>query len=196
LGIATLLLVLGLTQLLLPHYVERRVERRLERHGGEATVSVHAFPALRLLASDGSSISISGRDLDVPLPERSGALERLDGFDRVDVRLRQVRSDPFRTRAFSLTRRGSHPYRLVLRSSASGRELAAFAGSKLAGPLGGVAGALAGGAMPSGRLPIAIDARFETDGGSVRVLSGGGSVAGIPIDPLIGLFGGAIAGTL
>jgi hypothetical protein len=195
LGAAVLLAALGLGQLLLPPYVERRVESRLERQGGEASVSVRSFPAVRLLSADGSSLRIRGRDLGIPLPQSSGALERLDGFSRVDVRLRRVRSGPFRTKSFSLYRRGSAPYRLRLRSSASAGGLASFAGSRL-GPLGAIAGNLARGALPGGRLPLQIDARFATEDGGVRVVSGGGSVAGIPIDPLIGLFGGAIASAL
>lgn len=186
------------SQLIVPRYAEHQVKKRLEAGGGRAEVSLAAFPALRLLASDGSSIRIRGHDLDLPLPERSEFLERLDGFGRVDVRLRQVHSEPFRTKSFVLSRVGSEPYRLVIRSSASASELGGFAGARLAGPLGAVAGALAGGALPrSGDpVPIDIDARFENDGGKVRIVSGGGSVAGIPVDPLIELFGSAIASTL
>ena len=61
------LVVLALvSQFALPPLLEGRVESRLERDGGSADVKLSAFPAARLLFSDGKSLEVEGRDLALP----------------------------------------------------------------------------------------------------------------------------------
>ena len=80
-------------QLALPAYYEHRVKDRLEEGGGTADVSVNAFPALTLIGGSGAEFEAEGRNLSFDFAERpERPFERLDGFERVDVDLREARS--------------------------------------------------------------------------------------------------------
>jgi hypothetical protein len=64
------------------------------------------------------------------------------------------------------------------------------------GSLGGLLGSLAGGLAPGSDqpLPVSVRAKLRSDGGVTRVVSGGGSVAGIPMGPvLVALTAGIVA---
>ena len=61
-----LLVLLGVTQLVIPGFAERKVESNLEERGGdagEAVADVKAFPAVRLLWGSGDRLEIRGRGL-------------------------------------------------------------------------------------------------------------------------------------
>jgi hypothetical protein len=175
-------------QLALPALAERQVEKRLERDGGTASASLAAFPAPRLLFGDGDSFEVRGGGLRVDVTERERVLDRLDGFDEVDVRLEDVDADPLAIESFELSRReGAATYRVRVTGETSPREVAAFLGSQAGGVLGGVLGDLAAGRLPGGgdeRVPLAIDASVESHGGNAEVTSATGSVAGVPGGPL------------
>ncbi len=61
---------------------EHRIEDRLTDGGGTADVSLHAFPAARLLFGDGTKLSVTGSGLDLGLQQQSNVFDKLDGFDR------------------------------------------------------------------------------------------------------------------
>jgi hypothetical protein len=193
-----LLGVLVVSQLLLPRYVEGRIEKRLTRNGGVADVTVKALPAFRLLAGHGDRLTIRGSDLGLDLEGGEPRLwKRLDRFDAVDIRLRDIRTGPFRTQAFALTRpEHADAYRVSLRSEVSIAELAQYAASRiLPGGLGGALAGLSAGALPGSRQPVPIvtDMRIVSDDGRPEVVSGGGTVAGLPVALAVEIIGSAVA---
>src|SRR3954451_10986948 len=182
--LAVLVLAIVASQLFGPGIAERRVEHRLERHGGTAKASISALPALRLLFHDGDSLTVKGRGLRLDVEERGHDLEGMDGFDKVSVELKQLRAGPLNASSFSMNRgEGERTYQMRIRGSTSAAELGSFLG----GTLGGLAGGLLGG---SEQVPVRVRASIASNGGDVQVRSATGTVAGIPADPLVECVGG------
>ena len=179
--IVGLALLAGLVQLALPAYVARQVEHRLEVGGGTARVHVDAFPAVSLLAGRGGSFEATGSGLRFDMRERrDDPFERLDGFERVDVRLRDLDAGPLRVARFELARCGrGEPYAMVVQGTSTPGALAAQVGSATGGVLGGLVGALAGEIVP-GALSLELRASLVSDGGRAEVVDASGSVAGLP----------------
>jgi hypothetical protein len=184
-----LILVLVITQLVLPPIAASRIESRLTKNGGDAQVSVHAFPALRLLFQHGDSIDVTGSGLNVPLGTgKQKVLDKLDGFDRVRIHLTNVTSGPFVTRDFTLDKpSGEDTYELTVRASFTPSTLASYLGSSVGGPLGGLFGGIAGGFVPGGNqpVPVSVDVQLASNNGNPRVVSGAGTVAGVPMGPVL-----------
>jgi hypothetical protein len=195
--LGVLVLLLAAAQVALPSLAERKVEDRVERNGGDARVSVAALPAARLLFGDGDSLEVRGSGLRVDVGRRERVLERLDGFDRVDVRLTRVEADPLEVSSFVLERaEGEDGYRVRMSAETSPRDVAGFLGSQAGGLLGGVLGDLAAGGLPGGgeeRVPLDIRADVESRDGNVAVTSSSGSVAGVPAGPLAEIVVEAVA---
>jgi len=187
--LAFLILVLVVTQLVLPPIAASRIESRLTKNGGDARVSVRAFPALRLLSQHGDSLDVTGSGLNVPLGSgNQKVLDKLDGFDRVHIHLTGVTSGPFHTQSFTLDKAGGEAaYDLAVRASFTPGALASYLGSSVGGPLGGLFGGIAGGFVPGGTqpVPVTVDVRLESDNGTPRVTSGAGTVAGVPMGPVL-----------
>lgn len=182
-GVAAVVLVLiVLSQAFLPGWTGQRIEDRLTEEGGTADVSVSALPALRLLFGGGASIEATGTGLDLqPEDEDPLVFESLDGFDEVDLAFDDFRAGPFTVESFELTRDGSDPYRLDSRATVSGAELIDYAAAQVGLPSGPFLRFLAGQLPTAGqRVPIDLGMELESDDGRVRVVSGGGTVAGIP----------------
>jgi len=188
-AVAILMVILVASQLVLPPIASSRIEQRLTKNGGSAHVSLHAFPALRLLFHDGDEIDVSGRDLRVELGTgKQRVFQNLDGFGAAHVHLVNVAAGPFVSRSFSLDRdHGSGTYALSLEASFTPSALASYLGSSVGGGLGGLLGGLAGGLAPGGTepVPVHVQAQLASNGGNPRVLSGAGSVAGVPLGPLV-----------
>ena len=101
--VAFLIVALLATQLILPPLAARQIEHRLTKDGGSAHVSLHAFPALRLLFKHGDSIDVTGDGLSVQLGTgRQHVLDKLDGFGSAHIHLTNVRAGPFDTKSFTL----------------------------------------------------------------------------------------------
>jgi hypothetical protein len=191
-----LLALLVVSQFVIPPLVEHRIEGRLTDGGGSADVSVSAFPAARLLLGDGSRISVRGDGLDVGLEEPgAGVFDKLDGFDHVDVSLRDFRAGPFAVSTFDLTRStSSAPYHLVASGRTTPGDLAGYSASRLGLTGGPLLGFLANQALGNNAdIPIQLDMGLTSDGGRIVVVSGGGTVAGYPTGPLAELITSAIA---
>ena len=90
--VSVLLALLGISQLVIPYVVEHRIEDRLTGAGGNADVSVSAFPAARLLFGDGSRITVTGSGLDLSAQQRAGGLRQARRLRRVDVELDELPS--------------------------------------------------------------------------------------------------------
>jgi hypothetical protein len=195
--IVLVLLVAG--QLFLPRIAASQVEHRLTKPGGHAKVSLRAFPAWRLLFHHGSEIRVTGDGLSFQLNGGgTKVFQKLDGFERVHVHLTNVSAGPFTTAAFSLDRAGGAPtYTLALRTSFTPSQLSSFLGSQVAGGLGGLFGSLAGG-LVGGSTPVPVDmsAQVQSEDGRPRVVSGGGTVAGLPMGPLLEVVAVAIVAQL
>lgn len=183
-----LILVLVISQFVLPPLAAREIENRLTKDGGTAHVSLHAFPALRLLFGHGDSISVTGDGLNVPLQSSDQkVLQHLDRFGSAHIHLTNVRSGPFDTESFRLDRsHGSSTYDLGVRASFTPSSLAAYLGSAVGGGLGGLFGGLAGGFVGGTQpVPVRVSAQVESNDGSPRVLSGAGTVGGVPMGPVL-----------
>ncbi len=190
-----LLALLGVSQLAIPPIAEHRIEDRLTAGGGQADVSLSAFPAVRLLFGDGSRISVTGRNLDLTAESSSGEVfQRLDGYDEVAVHLERFRAGPFELSSFDLTRSGTDaPYHLMTRGRTTPSDLAAYAAGQAGLPGGPLLGYLGERVVGHQGLALDLDMELESDGGRVVVTSGTGSIAGIPTGPLAELITSVVA---
>ena len=190
-----LLALAGVTQLVIPPIAEKRIEDRLTEGGGTADVSVHAFPAARLLFGDGSKLSVTGSGLDLGLQPNGNVFEKLDGFDTVDVELSDFAAGPFAVASFDLERPSdSAPYHLASSSHTTPGALAGYGAAQLGLPGAPLLRFFGDQALGSDRrIPIKLDMELRSDGGRVVVVSGGGTVAGYPTGPLAELITSTIA---
>lgn len=196
-AVAALLWLVPLAgELLLPPYLEQRVEDRLTEGGGSASVSIEALPAVRLLARDGDRLGIEGRDLRLDLVEQGRRAWRdIDGFDEVLVRLTDARAGPFDVSAFDLERgAGSDTYRFAMRATVSTDGLAEYAAGAFGAQLSDFAGAL--GVPTERRVPIDVDLRVKSVDGRPKVVSGKSTVAGFRADLVVEAVAGAIIASL
>lgn len=175
-----------------------RIRDQLIRGGGSAEVTIRAFPAIRLLRNSGERIEVRGRDLVIglgsaPQPGESGGLNALDGFHDVDIELVRFRTGPFGVAAFVLTRSGGGPYAMAAQGRVSAGELARMGAQRLPSvPGDGLLGAL-GLPLGSREVPMSIQVELASDAGRLRVLSGGGTIAGYPAGPIATAIAAAVA---
>jgi hypothetical protein len=196
--IVAAVLAVGLAQqLLIPPLAEDHETDRLEGYGGDVTVELSAFPALRLLWDDGESIDIRGGGLRLNLEDEPiDAFGRLDGFDEVRLALTDVEAGPLVVDSFDLRRReDDDTYSLELAGETSPRELARYLGGQAGGTLGGLLGeAFAGAVVPASGtpLPLRLEAEIRSEDGHAETDEASGSVAGIPAGPLAVLVANAV----
>jgi hypothetical protein len=177
---------LAAIEFFLPDRVASDVEARLTEGGGEATAEIEALPAVRLLWGDGDRIEVRGSDLVLDVENDTNVLDRLDGFDQVDVSLERVEAGPFAVGSFELRRQGGGNYTLRSEATTSGAELLDFGAENL-GPIAGpVAGFLGDQAPPeaSEKFDLQLDAQLASDDGRIEIVEGGGSVEGYEVGPL------------
>ena len=180
-AIAVVVGVLAATQVLVPGLGERQIEDRLTEGGGSAEVTLGAVPALRLLFGDGERFEVSASELELDLDRPEQVFERLDGFAIVDVSIADSSAGPFELDQFELSRDGDRPYRFVATGETSVAELAELGLESFAIPgeslLDAVLEPLFGGSEV--RVPIDLEMELTSEDGRVRVVSGGGTVAGV-----------------
>jgi hypothetical protein len=191
-GAIALVLLLVIAQLVLPGYAANRIHDRLTEGGGTVSVTVKSFPAARLIFGDGDELRVSGDGLDLPLDRGEEVFNRLDGFDRVDVHLDDFNAGPFAIASFALTREEAGDYRLVTSSTTTASDLVGYGADELGIPGSGFLQYLTGRATGNRPIPIHLDMGLESDEGRLRVVSGGGTVAGYPAGPLAELITAAI----
>lgn len=187
--------VLVASQVLIPSLGERRVENRLTEGGGSAEVTLGAFPAARLLFSDGERFEVEARDLDLEFDEEVRVFDRLDGFSLVDVSIENSIAGPFELETFRLSRDGDGPYRLVSSSATTPGGLAEAGLESLELPGESLADLFLDGFLgdaDDAPLPVELDLELISDDGRVQVVSGGGTVAGFETGPLAELITAAI----
>lgn len=188
--IGTTILVLTVllvgAQLIVPGIGEQQIEDRLTENGGDADVTLAATPAARLLIGDGDRIEVRGSELELDLiTDDPQVFDRLDGFEEVEVGLADFRAGPFDIVSFELRRDGDGPYTLHSTSSTTAADLVDY-GADALGLAGGPLLRFFAGRAPLGSrpIPIRLEMEMESDDGRVRVVSGGGTVAGYPTGPL------------
>ena len=192
---AALVVLLLLAQIFLPGIGEGVIEDRLTENGGVAEASLSSVPAARLLWGDGDSIAVdaTGLELRVTTEEDPVVFEDLDRFGDVEVVIRDSQIGPVELDDFILTRSGDGPYSLDATGTASPSGLAEFGAESLDFPgsdiLGGIVGVATGGAD----VDVELDMEIESDDGRVRVVEGGGEVAGFPTGPLAEIITSSVA---
>lgn len=203
--IVVLVAALAIGQIALPRIAESRIRSRLTEGGGQASVSVEARPALRLLRNGGDRLRVRGHGLRIGLAgeeapggnrRRPSGLSALDGFYEVDIELVDFRTGPLDVRAFVLARAGGGSYAMAAEGSITGGELLRFGDPWLrsAIPGGGLIGAVAGGApLTSRSVAVSIEIELLSGPGGLEVGSGGGSIAGYPAGPLATAVAAAVA---
>jgi hypothetical protein len=189
------LAVLG--QVALPAFFESRVEDRMEEGGGDAKVSIGAFPALTLVAGSGKTFKARGRGLEFDIDaRRERPFDRLDGFEQVDVDMEDLTVGPLAISRFELARDGrQEPYAMTLRADIAPRELARELGSAAGGALGGLVGSLATEVFPDGgrtQIPLDLEAEVGSRDGRTDVVDASGSIGGLPAGPLAEIVLGAV----
>jgi hypothetical protein len=198
-GVAAALVVALLAiQLILPGRVASDIETRLTEGGGEASAEVEALPALRLLWADGDRIEVTGADLELQVEDDVEVMDRLDGFDQVDVALERVQAGPFDVESFELRRQGDGAYTLRSDATTSGTDLLEFGAQEL-GPIGGsVAGFLSEQAPDEAdeEVAVALDAQLVSEDGRIAITEGGGTVEGYDVGPLAEIITAAVVSRL
>jgi hypothetical protein len=180
-SLAVLVALAAVSQLVIPPLAENRIESRLTDAGGSADVSLSAFPAARLLFDHGEEVSVSGSGLDLALDQQANVFDDLDGFDEVDISIDRFRAGPFQVRAFELTRHGSAAtYHFVTRGNTTAGAIASYGASRLGLVGGPLLGAIAAGVTGNRPIPFDLDMLLRSEDGRVVVVSGGGTIAGIP----------------
>jgi len=191
---AAVVLVLVVSQLFLPGIGEGVIEDRLTENGGSADASLSATPAARLLWGDGDRIGIdaTGLDLEVTASDDPVVFDDLDRFDDVDIIIRDSSMGPVQLENFVLTRNGDEPYSLEATGNTSVSDLAEFGAESFDVPgadlLGGILNVATGGT----EVDVDLDMKVASDDGRVRVVEGGGEIAGIPTGPLAAFITSAV----
>jgi hypothetical protein len=183
LAVVLVLLVVA-AQFALPPLAENEIEDRLTKHGGTAEADVEAFPGARLLFSDGDRIEVRGSALDLRLEERTDVFENLDGFGEVDVRLRDFRAGPLDIERFTLVRDGGGPYELDSAATTTPGNLLDFGASRVGLPGGPLVQFFSDAALGTEPIDLGLDMELESEDGDISVVSGGGTINGVPTGPL------------
>jgi hypothetical protein len=192
------MLVLVVTQFVLPPVLAGKVEDRLTAHGGNANVDLEALPALRLLAHEGDRFELAGHGLRFPLDQQQSVFDKLDGFDSVRVKLTDVKAGPFTVRRFELSREGAD-YKLASSGSSTVAQISSYLTSGLppllSSFLNGTARGVTGPAADR-PIPFSVEAELASDGGEPRLVRGSGKVAGIPAGPFAALLAQSVVSRL
>jgi hypothetical protein len=190
--VIVIVVLLVVQQLLIPRLAEQQLAGHLVRNGGTATVELSALPAFRMFFGSGDRLYVQGSGMEIDPDQEGGVVSRLDGFSEVMVDLSDLTVGPFEVSEFTLKRgSGDMPYSLHLAATGSPRDASTFAADQIQGPLGALAGA--GTLLPDvGVVPIEVNGLIESEDGRLRLVQGGGSIAGVPAGPVIELITAAI----
>jgi len=99
-------LLLGLAQLFLPRIAANRISSRLGRYGTVESVSVKAWPAVRLLWGNADSVTVRVRSLKLSPAQTAKLIWEARGFGRIAMSAASVREGPLRLSEVSFRKRG------------------------------------------------------------------------------------------
>lgn len=180
-------------QLLAPRLAARRVETSLLESGGEASVTIRALPAVRLLWREGDRIEVRGRRITVGMSREGGGLSVLDGFDEVDIALSEFTTGPFEVIEFKLTRRGPGTYTMRSEALTSGGALLGYGGEQVGYGVSLLGTVARQAPLGDRQIPIAVEVELASESEGLRIVSGGGTVAGYPAGPIASMIAAAVA---
>jgi hypothetical protein len=190
---AAVVVLLVVAQFVVPPWAESRIEDRLTEGGGEASASVDAVPAAKLLIGDGDSLDVTGSGLDLEIDPEEEVFKRLDGFDSVDIELVDFRAGPFDVDSFALARDGSGIYTMQSQLTTTGSALLQYGAERLGVPGSSLLPLITGDSEDANvTIPVDLDMELESDDGRIIVTGGTGEVAGYPAGPLAELITAAI----
>lgn len=190
---AAVVVLLVVAQFVVPPWAESRIEDRLTEGGGEASASVDAVPAAKLLIGDGDSLDVTGSGLDLEIDPEEEVFKRLDGFDSVDIELDDFRAGPFDVDTFALARDGSGIYTMQSQLTTTGSALLQYGAERLGVPGSSLLPLITGDSEDANvTIPVDLDMELESDDGRIIVTGGTGEVAGYPAGPLAELITAAI----
>jgi hypothetical protein len=153
-------LVLVLAQIFLPGIAASRISSRLKRYGSVQSVSVSAWPALKLLWGSADSVKVRALNLRVTPAQTAKLLWEGRGLSSIEMNAARAQEGPLRLRDVRLRKRGSalSAQALVTQADASA-------------------------ALPPG-ISVSL---LGSEGGSVKVRASGGLFGvGAPVDAVAG----------
>jgi hypothetical protein len=99
-------LLLGLAQLFLPRIAASRISSRLGRYGTVESVSVSAWPAVKLLWGSADSATVRAGSLGLSPAQTAKLLWEARGLSRISMTAASVREGPLRLSGVSFRKRG------------------------------------------------------------------------------------------
>jgi hypothetical protein len=103
----TILLALVLAQLFLPRIAASRISSRVRRYGTVNSVSVSAWPAVKLLWGDADTVKVSAGSLRVTPAQTAKLLWEARGAQSLDMTAESAQEGALRLTDVSLHKRGS-----------------------------------------------------------------------------------------
>jgi hypothetical protein len=103
---ATIIVLLGVAQLVLPRVAESRIRSRLERYGNVHSVHVSAWPAIELLWGNADSAKVQAGALALSASRAASLLHEAKGISNVTFAATAVRLGKLRLTAASLRKHG------------------------------------------------------------------------------------------
>jgi hypothetical protein len=104
---AGIVLVLALAQLLLPGIAANRISSRLSRYGKLESVSVKAFPALKLLWHNADSVTVRATSLKLTPNQTASLLWEARGLNHIDLTASSMTEGPLQLRNVSVHKRAN-----------------------------------------------------------------------------------------
>jgi hypothetical protein len=104
---AAVVLLLVLAQLLLPGLAARRIRTRVGRYGTVKSVSVSAWPAVKVLWGDADAVTVRAADLHLTTIQTASALHETGGAGRVTLTAEHVQVGVAQVTAATLETHGS-----------------------------------------------------------------------------------------
>jgi hypothetical protein len=101
------LILLGLAQLLLPRIAASTISSRVGRYGKVQSVSVSAWPAVKLLWGSADSVRVRVRSIALEPAQAAKLLAESHGVGRMDVSAEHVSVGPLALTDVTLTKRGA-----------------------------------------------------------------------------------------
>jgi hypothetical protein len=151
--IGLILVLLVVAQLVLPSVAEQRLRDELSAHGRVTSVSVHAFPAVKLLWNRADSVTVAMSELHSDVRMSGDLLARAHDTGKLDVRIAAATVGPLAAHDVRVV---AHDGRLDAHASVSEAELRAA-------------------------LPPGLDVQPVASGGGRLLLRGSASLFGVGI---------------
>jgi hypothetical protein len=170
-----------------PGITEGGIESRLTKHGGTAHARVRAFPWPRLLLTEGDSLTIDARGVQLDAGGGNmNALGPLDGFGDVDIRLVNSSAGPVRVNTMTLRKGNDGLYRFAVSGTVTPAALLTFAAGVPPPPPGAPGVATA-------PVPVDVRATLRSAHGSMQIVTASGTIARVPVGALARVLVGTLA---